>query len=61
MKAEQLLTHVDVSGVFNLPTVLYLGFLNNNSIHRSALATYLRPMAAKVPSIYGGSFDEPWN
>jgi hypothetical protein len=23
------------------------------------LATYLRPMGSKVPSIYGGSFDEP--
>jgi uncharacterized damage-inducible protein DinB len=61
MKAEQLLTPVDFYGVFNLPAVLYLGFLNNHSIHhRGALATYLRPMGAKVPSIYGGSFDEPW-
>ena len=25
-----------------------------------ALATYLRPMGAKCPSIYGGSYDEPW-
>jgi uncharacterized damage-inducible protein DinB len=61
MTAEQLITPVNFFGVFNLPAVLYLGFLNNHSIHhRGALATYLRPMGAKVPSIYGGSFDEPF-
>jgi len=38
-----------------------LAFLNNHSIHhRGELATYLRPMGSKVPSIYGGSFDEPF-
>ena len=37
------------------------GFLNNHSIHhRGELATYLRPMGSKVPSIYGGSYDEPF-
>jgi uncharacterized damage-inducible protein DinB len=61
MSAQQLLTPVEFFGVFNLPAVLYLGFLNNHSIHhRGELATYLRPMGAKVPSIYGGSFDEPF-
>jgi uncharacterized damage-inducible protein DinB len=61
MTAEQLLTPVGFFGVFNLPAVLYLGFLNNHSIHhRGELATYLRPMGAKVPSIYGGSYDEPF-
>jgi uncharacterized damage-inducible protein DinB len=35
--------------------------LNNHSIHhRGELATYLRPMGSKVPSIYGGSYDEPF-
>jgi uncharacterized damage-inducible protein DinB len=29
--------------------------------HRGQLTVYLRPMGAKVPSIYGGSFDEPMN
>jgi uncharacterized damage-inducible protein DinB len=58
---EQLATPIDFMGVFNFPAVSYLGFLNNHSIHhRGALATYLRPMGAKCPSIYGGSFDEPW-
>ena len=61
MSAEQLLTPVNFYGVFNMPSVFYLGFLNNHSIHhRGELATYLRPMGSKVPSIYGGSFDEPF-
>jgi uncharacterized damage-inducible protein DinB len=60
MTPEQLLTPVDFMGAFNFPVVLYLGFLNNHSIHhRGELATYLRPMGSKVPSIYGGSYDEP--
>jgi len=61
MTAEQLMTPVGFFGVFNLPAALYLGFLNNHSIHhRGELATYLRPMGSKVPSIYGGSYDEPF-
>ena len=61
MTAEQLLTPVVFFGVFNMPSVFYLGFLNNHSIHhRGELATYLRPMGSKVPSIYGGSYDEPF-
>jgi len=61
MTPQQLLTPIEFFGVFNLPAVAYLGFLNNHSIHhRGELATYLRPMGSKVPSIYGGSFDEPF-
>lgn len=61
MTPEQLMTPVNFFNVFNLPAVLYLGFLNNHSIHhRGELATYLRPMGSKVPSIYGGSYDEPF-
>ena len=61
LSAEQLLTPVVFFGVFNMPSVFYLGFLNNHSIHhRGELATYLRPMGSKVPSIYGGSYDEPF-
>jgi len=57
---EQLVTPVDFMSAFNFPAVFYLGFLNNHSIHhRGELATYLRPMGSKVPSIYGGSYDEP--
>jgi uncharacterized damage-inducible protein DinB len=61
MTAQQLSTQVDFYGAFNLPAVMYLGFLNNHSIHhRGELVTYLRPMGSKVPSIYGGSADEEW-
>jgi len=61
MTAEQLCTPVNFFGVFNMPSVAYLGFLNNHCIHhRGELATYLRPMGSKVPSIYGGSYDEPF-
>jgi uncharacterized damage-inducible protein DinB len=61
MTPEQLMTPINFFNVFNLPAVLYLGFLNNHSIHhRGELATYLRPMGSKVPSIYGGSYDEPF-
>lgn len=61
LSPQQLLTPVSFAGVFNFPAVFYLGFLNNHSIHhRGQLATYLRPMGAKVPAIYGGSFDYPF-
>jgi len=61
LTGEQLLTPVNFFNVFNFPAVLYLGFLNNHSIHhRGELTTYLRPMGSKVPSIYGGSYDEPF-
>jgi len=61
MSPEQLLTPIEFFGVFNLPAAFYLQFLNNHSIHhRGELATYLRPMGSKVPQIYGGSYDEPF-
>jgi len=61
MSPAQLATPVDFLGVYMMPAAFYLAFLNNHSIHhRGELATYLRPMGAKVPSIYGGSYDEPF-
>jgi len=61
LTGEQLATPVNFMGAFNLPAFAYLGFLNNHSIHhRGQLATYLRPMGSKCPSIYGGSYDEPF-
>jgi len=60
LSAAQVLTPVQFF-TFNFPAAFYLGFLNNHSIHhRGELATYLRPMGSKVPSIYGGSYDEPF-
>ncbi len=44
-----------------MPAVQYLLFALVHMVHhRGQLATYLRPMGGKVPSIYGGSFDEQW-
>ncbi len=61
MSADQLTSPIDFFGAFKFPAAFYLGFLNNHSIHhRGQLAVYLRPMGAKCPSIYGGSYDEPW-
>lgn len=57
---ENLTNVVDFFGVFQSPKATHLGFANNHSIHhRGQLASYLRSMGSKVPSIYGGSADEP--
>jgi uncharacterized damage-inducible protein DinB len=46
---------------FNLPLIAYLEFMQRHTVHhRGQLSAYLRPMGAKVPSIYGGSYDEPF-
>lgn len=61
LSGEQLATPLNFMGIFNLPAFAYLGFLNNHSVHhRGELCTYLRPMGSKCPSIYGGSYDEPF-
>ena len=55
---EQLLKIVDFRGMFQQPAVMFLGFLMHHSVHhRGQLSMYLRPMGAKVPSIYGESYD----
>jgi uncharacterized damage-inducible protein DinB len=42
------------------PAASLLIFANNHGIHhRGQLAAYLRAMGSTVPSIYGGSADEP--
>ena len=49
---EQLLKIVDFRGLFQLPAVMYLGFMLHHSIHhRGQLSMYLRPMGAKVPAM----------
>jgi uncharacterized damage-inducible protein DinB len=58
LSSEQLLKIVDFRGFFQLPAVMYLNFVLHHSIHhRGQLSMYLRPMGAKVPAIYGESFD----
>jgi uncharacterized damage-inducible protein DinB len=56
--ADQLTKVIDFRGVFQLPAVMYLNFILSHTIHhRGQLSMYLRPMGAKVPSIYGESWD----
>lgn len=58
LSPDQLLKIVDFRGMFQLPAVMYLNFVINHTIHhRGQLSMYLRPMGAKVPAIYGESFD----
>src|SRR5579883_624963 len=60
LKGDALTRPIDFRGVFNFPAIVYVGLMNSHCIHhRGQLATYLRPMGAKVPRIYGGSADEP--
>jgi uncharacterized damage-inducible protein DinB len=57
---EKLTQVTDFFGLFQWPSVQYLGFGNNHSMHhRGQLAAYLRAAGSKVPAIYGGSADEP--
>jgi len=59
MSGEDLATEVDFYSVLNLPAVRYVSFVTRHSVHhRGQLSAYLRPMGAKVPSIYGPSGDE---
>lgn len=58
LSKEQLIRIIDFRGMFQLPAVMYLGFILNHTIHhRGQLSMYLRPVGAKVPSIYGESYD----
>lgn len=61
LSGEALAKPLDMMGAFNLPAVLYLSFLIRHQVHhRGQLSAYVRPAGGKVPSIYGGSADEPW-
>jgi uncharacterized damage-inducible protein DinB len=60
MTGAQLAKPINFYNIMELPAVTYLQFLSNHSIHhRGQLSAYLRAMNAHVPSIYGGSADEP--
>jgi uncharacterized damage-inducible protein DinB len=61
LTAEQLTKVTDFFGAFQFPMVTYIHWLNIHSIHhRGQLSSYLRAMGSKVPTIYGGSADEPF-
>lgn len=60
MDPANLASDVDFFGM-KMPNASFLVWqVAHNAHHRGQLSTYLRPMGAKVPSIYGGSFDQPW-
>ncbi|MCC6744360.1 MAG: DinB family protein [Acidobacteria bacterium] len=56
-----LVRDVSFFGMESHSAVYYLTYLLlHTAHHRGQLAAYLRPMGGKVPSIYGGSADEPF-
>lgn len=58
MTGEPLTRPIDFRGILKFPAVAYLQIgLSHTIHHRGQLSLYLRPMGAKVPSIYGESFD----
>ena len=58
LTSEQLMKIVDFRGMFQRPAVMFLMMGAHHTIHhRGQLSSYLRCMGAKVPSIYGESFD----
>ena len=58
LTGEQLAKFLDFRGIFQLPAAMYAQFNLAHIIHhRGQLSTYLRPMGAKVPAIYGESYD----
>jgi uncharacterized damage-inducible protein DinB len=58
--AKHLLQVVDFFGM-KMANFFYLSFAESHTVHhRGQLSAYLRAMGGKVPDIYGGSADEPW-
>jgi uncharacterized damage-inducible protein DinB len=57
-KKARLLAGGKVAWETSLGDMLF-GFLFDAIHHRGQLSSYLRPMGAKVPSIYGPSADDP--
>jgi uncharacterized damage-inducible protein DinB len=56
---QHLLTPVNYIGILNESAVTYLSLAIRHSVHhRGQLSAYLRPMGAKVPSIYVESGDQ---
>jgi len=58
LSGESLMKLLDFRGMFQRPAATFLQLALNHTIHhRGQLCMYLRPMGAKVPSIYGESYD----
>jgi uncharacterized damage-inducible protein DinB len=61
LSGDHLAKTLSMMGAFELPTVVYLSFLIRHHVHhRGQLTSYIRAAGGKVPSVYGGSADEPW-
>lgn len=61
LSGDHLAKPVNFFNVFNLPAVLYMDFWIKHTVHhRGQLSMHLRAMNVHVPSIYGGSADEPF-
>ena len=59
LSGDQLSKMVDFRGMFQRPAVSFLLLGMVHTIHhRGQLSSYLRCMGAKVPSIYGESYDD---
>jgi uncharacterized damage-inducible protein DinB len=59
LKGEQLTKIIDFRGMFQRPAVTFVMMgLHHTIHHRGQLSSYLRCMGAKVPSIYGESYDD---
>jgi len=59
LQGAHLVKSTDFRGMFKLPAVAFLQLGMSHTIHhRGQLSSYLRCMGAKVPSIYGESFDD---
>ncbi|HOK45399.1 MAG TPA: DinB family protein [Bryobacteraceae bacterium] len=59
LKEAELLRQVPVNSQ-NHPAVVYLmNLIRHTAHHRGQLCSYLRPMGAKVPTVYGDMGDEP--
>jgi uncharacterized damage-inducible protein DinB len=49
---------IDFMGMMQFPAAVFVSLASNHAIHhRGQFSVYLRPMGAKVPSIYGPSGD----
>ena len=58
LSGDQLTKMVDFRGLFQRPAVSFVMLAMVHTIHhRGQLSSYLRCMGAKVPSIYGESYD----
>jgi uncharacterized damage-inducible protein DinB len=61
LSGEHLAKVIPFFGSIEHPTVVFLSFLIRHHVHhRGQLSAYSRSAGGKVPSIYGGSADEPW-